>query len=78
MNDRQISFGCVAAYGLWSLSVALWGVSVFVDKRPIVSLAILVAMAASTATVRSYMVSQHRRLRALSVPDMSATVRTLH
>lgn len=63
MYDRQVSINCTIAYFLWALSVAIWGLSIFVDKRPIVSLAVILAIAAATATVRSYIANSHQQMK---------------
>lgn len=66
MDDRNLSIstGCLIAYGMWVVAVALLIVGAWVDNRPTSSFGLVVAAAAATATVRTYLSQQTRLLTA--------------
>lgn len=65
MKDQQISAACVWAYGMWVGAFAIWGVSWAVDLPEVRCLSIIAAVAAATATIRSYFIDQYQRLKAM-------------
>jgi hypothetical protein len=62
----------VVAYGLWALSLALWCLAWLVDVAPLGQLALIVCGGAATATVRTYFVVLHQRIR--TAMSVTATV----
>lgn len=69
VSDRSISLGCIAAYGLWGLSVTLlvWSVvASSLSPRTFVTMqnaAVVFAAGGGVATIRSYFVAQNRMMR---------------
>lgn len=63
MTDRTISASCVAACGLWALSVMVIGTGWIVGDAHLGQMGLAAAAAAATATVRGYFVTQNRIIR---------------
>ena len=65
LKDGQVSFsvGCGIAWALWSLSVTTLIIGVSFDVHELAAIAIVTAVAAGTATLRTYFVVQNRMLR---------------
>lgn len=66
MRDREVSVsaGCVAAYLLWALSLTLCMIAWFVDSMDVGRFSLIVCGGAVTATIRTYFVAQHYRIKA--------------
>ena len=54
---------CVAATGLWGLSLALWLASYIAGDQGIGQLAIIIMGAAATMTVRAFFVELNRKVK---------------
>lgn len=65
MKDGQVSFsvGCAIAWALWSLSIATLMMAVTYGIHELAAFAIVAAIAAGTATMRTYYVRQNRIMR---------------
>lgn len=80
MTDREISAGCMVAYGLW-IGVALlmattWALDSHVLEMVMVT--IVTAIGAATSTVRQYMVAQNRMMKNAFDMGKADAVRHLH
>lgn len=75
MQDRSISLGCFAAYGLWTAALALMiGGTLLTEYTP-QNWGLVCSAAAATATIRQYFVRQNRMLRnVLSPGHVSETI----
>lgn len=65
MKDGQVSFsiGCAIAWALWALSVTTLAIGVAFHAHELAAVAIVTAVAAATATLRTYFVQQNRIMR---------------
>lgn len=63
MTDREVSMGCVVAYGLWTGALVLIALGGVVDHAFLGQFGVTVSIAAGTATVRQYFVAQNRLMR---------------
>lgn len=63
MTDRDVSFGCVVAYVMWTLVVVLLAIAWALDDEAIGRTALALSAAAATATIRSYFVRQNQLMR---------------
>lgn len=65
MKDGQVSFsvGCAIAWALWALSMTTLIIAVAFHVHELAAVAIVTAVAAGTATLRTYFVAQNRLLR---------------
>lgn len=65
VNDRalNVSLGCVTAWALWTVTVALLVVSWFTVDPRYGHTGLTLSAAAATATIRAYFVRQQRLLR---------------
>jgi predicted MFS family arabinose efflux permease len=85
MQDRQFSASSLAASFGWTVAVGVWLVSWIVNESHLGQFAIILALAAATATVRMFFIGQSRRMRAASqmiieccsTEDLPSKVRTL-
>jgi hypothetical protein len=82
MVDRQVAIGTVIAYGLWIVATLIWVGAVFLGSPDaILGLAVIVSIAASTATIRCYFAQQSERVKTAlaviqTIPSVSP-VRTI-
>lgn len=78
MFERQVSVSCLVAYSLWFAATVLWVLLWAWDSRPLATASIIVAMAAGTATIRTYFLAQSERIkRALKSTGVEASVRSV-
>lgn len=71
LNEKHITLGCLAAYGLWSLSLALLVTGTVVGlltkdetlAMVIMAHALVCSAAAATATIRRFFVYQNKMVR---------------
>lgn len=78
MIDRKVSAGCVIAYALWAIALAVWGMAWVLHVRPLGDLSIIVSGAAATATVRTYFVGHLQRMKtAMAVTSVVGEVTPL-
>ena len=78
MHDREIhtSTTCLAAWGLWLLTLTLWASAWYLHLRPVADLAIIVCCAAGVTTIRGYFIKMSERIRsAMIVTGRSAPER---
>lgn len=79
MMDRDVSVGCMIAYLLWLLSLLMMIAGTTVGDVAWQNWALLLALGAGTATIRSYFVRQNRIVReALAVREEGASVRRVY
>lgn len=60
-----IQLGCMAAYGLWVLTIALLSLGTWLDSVTWQNWGLGCSAAAATATIRSYAVNTNRNMRIL-------------
>lgn len=63
VTDRDVSIGCVVAYGLWLGSSALLAVAWVHAHAGLGRVALALSVAAATATIRQYFVAQNKLMR---------------
>lgn len=63
MKDRDISAGCLVAYSLWIVALALLILSWVLACEQLGHAAMVAAAAAGTATIRQFFVDQNRYIR---------------
>lgn len=61
--DRDVSVGCMMAWGLWVAGVLAMLTGTLLDSVVWQNWALLLALAGGTATIRSYFVRQNRLVR---------------
>lgn len=73
MHDREISAGTVIAGALWVASVLIWVTAWAAEVRQLGGLAVIVAVAAGTAQVRSYLIEHYERIKLALVVTSTAS-----
>jgi len=63
LTDREVSVGCLAAYGMWSCALTLLSLGWLLDQAHLAPFGIVSAIAGATAMVRQYFVRQNRLMR---------------
>ena len=77
MTDREISAGCVVAYGLWVCVVTLLATAWAVNSEGLGRVGLAMSAAAATATIRSYFVRTNKMIRSAFELGREAGVRNL-